>query len=499
MAEVVIGVLASGITIADFVVKFRRLTSKLKHVDGWRRYCDGLEMLHCIQTAVKEVNRTTSNSYTFKVTIDGKSETLLEHCNSRLEHIVTIAQDVLNKIEHPQKTKRTKIKSLFWKLRDRLVYILKEEDILELIDGVEFAKSSLILALQAISLSCNATHQDSVDQQHSRTEALIQGMGENLLSELRRRGQEIDEFFDQSRRRKRVISVQLADRDPKMKQYNQAVDPECQNNKDRGILFQEDDSSAILHATGDQSTPLSTGVVQTFLEAAESRLQNEDVEPSLAMVPTQNDTLKTIHESVVEETAIQEELDLFIQDGALIIDDTEVIEPSLVDSGVDFTVHSCLPRVPLWEYLIKIDESHWERLNESNEVNAAEAIRALPTIDDDSSTGRCDYEILPREVYGFISKEVNVELCTVDCTEAIFFCIEKIDLVDDRGYSATKLQKGLNFTKSYFVLREPCSTSKNCNHATMEGFQGETFRRIIDKPFPITLKLQTQATIGNRM
>ncbi|KAF2469878.1 uncharacterized protein BDR25DRAFT_356136 [Lindgomyces ingoldianus] len=173
-------------------------------------------------------------------------------------------------------------------------------------------------------------------------------------------------------------STKLADRDPKMKQYDQAVDQECQNNKDRGILFQEDDSLATLHVTGDQSTPLLTGVVQPFLGAAESCLQNEDVEPSLAMVPTQNDTLKTIHKSVVEETAIQEELDLFIQDGALIIDDTEVIELSLVDSGVDFTVHSGLPRVPLWEYLIKIDESHWERLNESNEVNAAESHLSTP-------------------------------------------------------------------------------------------------------------------------
>ncbi|KAF2012032.1 hypothetical protein BU24DRAFT_425849 [Aaosphaeria arxii CBS 175.79] len=92
MAEVVVGVLESGIMILGFVVRFRQLASKLRNADDWRRYCDGLETLHCISTAIEEVNRSTSGSNTLTVTIGGKTENLLNYCNSQLEQVVTIAQ-----------------------------------------------------------------------------------------------------------------------------------------------------------------------------------------------------------------------------------------------------------------------------------------------------------------------------------------------------------------------------------------------------------------------
>lgn len=310
-----------------------------------------------MQTTIGEIIRTTSSSFNYTITIDNKPENLPEGCNSQLEGIVGIAKDVLNLFEHPQKTKRTGVKNFFMTLRGRVRYLLKEEDILELMSGVERVKSTLQLALQAVALPCIAKVQDHVGQRSDQMETLIRQLDTNLQEEIRKRAKETNEFLKESLRKERVVFVQLASKkESEPSTFKEVVGEDSQENESDDGLYRSDYSLATSNgAVGDKWIPPSTDMTLS-LDAVETPPQSKDVESSLALVPADNNAMKAIQKSTMEEAEIDEELDLFVCEGALVVASTNTKNPSPSNSDELLTLEdrNLSSAVPLWEYHVKL-------------------------------------------------------------------------------------------------------------------------------------------------
>ncbi|RSL49486.1 hypothetical protein CEP54_012411 [Fusarium duplospermum] len=159
MAEI-LGVTSSVITIWDVANRAKKLYDKAKDApDSWKRYSEELESLAHIQTVLASMKPCISS---LMIQVEGKSQTLVAFVNERLETVRKEAANILDQYRGLEEKSSTsdRLMLLFQKYK----FALAEQDIRDLIQAAEHAKSSLQSALCLVHLETLGSWQQQTRQ-----------------------------------------------------------------------------------------------------------------------------------------------------------------------------------------------------------------------------------------------------------------------------------------------------------------------------------------------
>ncbi|KAL2671337.1 hypothetical protein Neosp_013919 [[Neocosmospora] mangrovei] len=171
MAEA-LGVTSSIITIWDVVNRAKKLYGKAKNApDAWKRYSEELESLAHVQTVLASMIQNSPWISNQMIQIEGKSQSLVAFVNERLETVRKEAANILDQYrgleEKPSTSERLKQIFQTWK------FALADQDIRDLIQAAEHAKSSLQSALCLV-------HLETLDSWQQETRQDFQVIHDNM-------------------------------------------------------------------------------------------------------------------------------------------------------------------------------------------------------------------------------------------------------------------------------------------------------------------------------
>ncbi|RMJ15176.1 hypothetical protein CDV36_005198 [Fusarium kuroshium] len=162
MAEV-LGVTSSLITIWDLANRAKKLCSKAKNApDAWKRYSEELESLAHVHTVLASMIQNSPCISSHMIQVEGKSQSLVAFVNERLETVRKEAANILD--QHRGLEKKSSTSEKFRLIFQKYKFVLAEQDIRDLIQAVEHAKSSLQSALCLVHLETLGSWQQQTRQ-----------------------------------------------------------------------------------------------------------------------------------------------------------------------------------------------------------------------------------------------------------------------------------------------------------------------------------------------
>ncbi|WAO96231.1 Hypothetical protein NCS54_01389800 [Fusarium falciforme] len=174
-----VGVVASGITIWDLVVRAKHFCDKVKCApDKWIRYCQELENLAHVQVVLNDMVNTSDAIKRRKIEVEGgEPEFLVKFMADRIETIRKEAEGILDRYDRLKKQSHRSRKARVWKWfglnMTAYKFVLDDQDIHHLIEAVEHAKTCLQ------SLLC-LLHLESLDYWQQQTQNDLRSIHGNM-------------------------------------------------------------------------------------------------------------------------------------------------------------------------------------------------------------------------------------------------------------------------------------------------------------------------------
>lgn len=484
MAEFIgaLGAGASAVTMGEFAVKIKWFGSKVKCApEDWERYWKGLEGLAHIQAVIIDVIKQIESPSNLSVNVNGRSEGLLDFCNANLDIVRSDAQDLLKKFDLMKYPKTKKFKTFLQKLRGRYLFVLKNEYIRDLIQGVEHAKSSLQVALAAAILS-------RTNSGHRETQVAIQG----VKDQMNKQSKVLDKLRKDSQLKQRSVGVSLlpARTTPpsrwrpfkKNKRSPQAADEDAQTTSSSEILrlSNEDDpliSRPIILDNGEECSPSGQRLAIQSAETIESTCNREMMHGALILEPVgHNDETHDDRSHESADDPQMRQFDIDFSDCQLIIvgTDSEVGTSNAHHEMQLIKVNAGEPNMPIRiaNFIEETSEDDLELYVQSDVDEFIDFLESTAALDNESDSGQslANIEIKDQSSI-FIAKTVAIEKCRSNASGNLFFCVDRLNLHVDM---------------QVFALKEPCDSSNRCNHVTIEGLEGESITCHIPTLFPIS-------------
>ncbi|KAJ3547984.1 hypothetical protein NM208_g1218 [Fusarium decemcellulare] len=504
MAEI-LGATSSIITIWDVVRRAKKLCSKAKNAPAaWKRYSEELESLAHVQTVLASMIQTSPCISRQTIQIEGKNKSLVAFVNERLEIVRKEAANILDQHSELKKKSSTseKLKLIFQKYK----FALAEDDIRDLIQAAEHAKSSLQSALCLVHLETLGSWYGGLLKYRMLIPA-------NTTTS---RQQETRKDFQviQDNMRKQADALHTLENDKKLSQIPLPIPPpsNCQSPKrpvtgvrsltkkklrlgSKSFLSIE---TLTRHQRSGSKTPsstrtqpgLSTGRTGAGLEKTREETQylgglevpvdvydaeDEEVDEETDDERSDGGDSSSSESEMADLDGTQErEYDLICRDGKILSIgiDTEEYQSAFSD---DETWNATTTRLD--DVVAAMTDEEWARCIESGPEELYAFLTSAPCTAACSDVESTDeespvYMNLQKPTFAFIGETVHLRACLSDTSKSLFFCVWHISFTE---------------TCQTLAVQEPCKRS--CQHVTLEIM--DTFS--ISKTRPYTIPLESMS------
>ncbi|RSM18649.1 hypothetical protein CDV31_002578 [Fusarium ambrosium] len=494
MAEI-LGATSSIITIWDVAKRAKKLYGKAKDApDSWKRYSEELERLAHVQTVLASMIQNSPCLCSQMIQVEGKSQSLVSFVNERLETVRKEAANILDQYRGLKEKSSTskKVMQLFTKYK----FALAEQDIQDLIQAAEHAKSSLQSALCLM-------HLETLGSWQQQTRQDFQVIHDNM-----RRQAEALQMLENS---KKLSQIPLPVSPPPNRQSPKRPVTDVRSLTKKLKLgsksFKSTKTSA-RHQRSGSKTPSPTrtqpalparrtgaGLENTreetqhiteledpvdIYDAEDEGVEDEEVDEEPDDEPIDGgDSSSSESEMTDRDDGTQErEYDLICRNGMILSigTDTEEYQSAFSDDETRDVTTTRLDDV-----LAAATDEEWTRCIESGPEELYAFLTSAPCTAACSDVESTDeespiYMDLQQPTSAFIGETVHLRACLSRKSNSLFFCVWHISLTE---------------TCQTLAIQEPCQCScqRSCQHATLEIM--DTFST--SKMLPYTIPLESMS------
>ncbi|RTE82744.1 hypothetical protein BHE90_002711 [Fusarium euwallaceae] len=486
MAEI-LGATSSIITIWDVANRAKKLCSKAKNApDAWKRYSEELESLAHVQTVLASMIQNSPCISSQMIQVEGKSQSLVVFVNERLETVRKEAANILD--QHRGLEKKSSTSERFRLIFQKYKFVLAEQDIRDLIQAVEHAKSSLQSALCLV-------HLETLGSWQQQTRQDFQVIHDNM--------------------RKQAEALQMLENSKKLSQIPLPVSPPPNRQSPKrpvtdvrsltkkfklGSKSFKSTKTSARHQRSGSKTPSPTrtqpalparrtgaGLENTreetqhiteledpvdIYDAEDEGVEDEEVDEEPDDEPIDGgDSSSSESEMTDRDDGTQErEYDLICRNGMILSigTDTEEYQSAFSDDETRDVTTTRLDDV-----LAAATDEEWTRCIESGPEELYAFLTSAPCTAACSDVESTDeespiYMDLQQPTSAFIGETVHLRACLSRKSNSLFFCVWHISLTE---------------TCQTLAIQEPCQRS--CQHVSLEMMDTVSTSKMLPYTIPL--------------